>query len=78
MQFVVLEISPSMFLSAIGQVTRFAQVWNVLIYIDSYWLAQVVKPVQQVQICYNLYASRKCTLKTEYDMLSMRGQLQNI
>ncbi|MFN5396308.1 MAG: hypothetical protein ACK5C4_01595 [Pseudanabaena sp.] len=76
MQFGVLQVLAGMFLMAIGRVCRFAQVWNVLVNIAFYWLVQVVNPVQQVQICYNLYASRKCTLKIKYDMLHKRGRFK--
>ena len=76
MQFGILQVLVGMFLRAIGRVGRFAQVWNVLVNIVLYWLVEVVKPVQQVQICYNLYASRKCTLKTEYDILHKRGRFK--
>ena len=78
MQFIVLQVLADMFLEAIGRVDRFAQVWNVLVNIAFYWLVQVVRPVRQVQICYNLYASRKCTLKTKYDILYERGRLQSL
>lgn len=78
MQFGILQVLVGMFLRAIGRVGRFAQVWNVLVNIVLYWLVEVVKPVQQVPICYNLYASRKCTLKTKYDILHKRGRLQSL
>ena len=78
MQFGILQVLVGMFLRAIGRVGRFAQVWNVLVNIVLYWLVEVVKPVQQVPICYNLYASRKCTLKTKYDILHNRERLQSL
>ncbi len=78
MQFGVLQVLAGMFLMAIGRVGRFAQGWNMLVNIAFYWLVQVVKPVQQVQICYNVYASRKCTLKIKYDMLHKRERIQSL
>ena len=78
MLFGILQVLAGMFLRAIVRVVRFAQVWNVLVNIVLYWLVEVVKSVQQVQICYNLYASRKCTLKTKYDMLYKRGRIQSL
>ena len=67
-----------MFLRAIALTIRFAQVWNALINMGFQWLMQVVKSVQEVRICYNACASRKCTLKTKYGMLYKRGRLQNL
>jgi len=78
MQLGILQVLLGMFLRAIGQVFRFAQVWNALLNMALCWLVQVVKSVQQVQICYNLYASRKCTLKTKYDILHKRGEIQSL
>ena len=78
MQFSVLQVLADMFLRAIALTIRFAQVWNALINMGFQWLVQVVKSVQEVRICYNACASRKCTLKTKYGMLYKRGRLQNL
>ena len=78
MQFSVLQVLADMFLRAIALTIRFAQVWNALINMGFQWLMQVVKSVQEVRICYNACASRKCTLKTKYGMLYKRGRLQNL
>ncbi|GBO55268.1 hypothetical protein APA_3318 [Pseudanabaena sp. lw0831] len=63
---------------AIGLVDRFAQVLNVLIYIGLLCLLQCLRSLQQAYICYNSYDSRKCTLKTKYDILSKRGRIQSL
>ncbi len=78
MRFSVLQVLAGMFLEAIGRVIWFAQVWNVLINMSFHLLAQVIKSVEQVQICYNFRGSRKCTLKTKYDMLFKRERLQSL
>jgi hypothetical protein len=78
MQFSVLQVLAGMFLNAIALTIRFAQVWNALINIGFQLFVQVVKSVQEVRICYNKCASRKCTLKIKYGMIYKRGRLQNL
>ena len=78
MQFLGLQVFAGMFLNAIGLSFRFAQVLRRLIYIGFQLLPQSLKWHRQVQICYNFYDSRKCTLKTKYDIVLKRGRLQKL
>ena len=78
MQFSVLQVLADIFLRAIGRFIWFAQVWNALINIGFHRLFKVLQLVDQAQICYNFYRSRKCTLKTKYDIVCKRERLQSL
>ena len=78
MQFLGLQVFAGMCLSAIDFTFRFAQVLYVLIYIGFQLLPQGLKCHRQAKICYNVCGSRKCTLKTKYDIVFKRGQPQNL
>ena len=78
MRFSVLQVLADMFLEAIALTIRFAQVWNALINIGFHRLSKVLQLVDQAQICYNFRGSRKCALKTKYDIVCKRERLQSL
>ena len=78
MQLVVLQVLASMALDAIARIVWFAQVMSALLYLGFQCLLQDLNSLQVVQICYNYYDSRKCTLKIKYNILLKRGRLQSL
>ena len=78
LHFLVLQVLAGMFLEAIALTFWFAQGLNLLMYIGLSCLVAEIFLLQEWQICYNSYGSRKCTLKTKYDRIYKRGRLQSL
>ena len=78
MQLEVLQVLTGMVLEAIARIVWFAQLLGGLLYLGFQCLGQDLNSLQVIQICYNCDRSRKCTLKTKYDILSKRGRIQSL
>lgn len=78
LHFLVLEVLAGIFLEAIALPFRFAQVLDLLINIGLSCLVVEIFLRQEWLICYNFCGSRKCTLKTKYDIVYRRGRLQSL
>jgi len=78
LHFLVLQVLAGIFLEAIALPSRFAQVLDLLMYIGLLCLVVETCLRQEWRICYNFCGSRKCTLKTKYDIVYRRGRLQSL
>jgi len=78
LHFLVLQVLAGIFLEAIARLFRFAQVLDLLINIGLLCLVVEIFLRQGWLICYSFCGSRKCTLKTKYDIVYGRGLLQSL
>ncbi len=78
MQLVVLQVLTGMNLDAIAPIVWFAQVLSALLYLGFQCSRQDLNSLQSAQICYNCDRSRKCTLKTKYDIVSKRWRILSL
>jgi hypothetical protein len=78
LHFLVSQVLAGMFLEAIALTFWFAQGLDLLMYIGLSCLVAKIFLIQEWRICYNFRGSRKCTLKTKYDIVYRRGRLQSL